>query len=68
MVVDALFGVNEVRNAWIRVVNVGWKKIFNSTDGAYTALVTLAAQAKQTGRPISYREEVDGMVHEIYLW
>jgi hypothetical protein len=66
--VDALFGVDEVRNAWIRVVNVGWKKILNTSDGSFTALQTLAAQAKQTGRPISFREEADGMIHEIYLW
>jgi hypothetical protein len=52
----------------MRVVNIGWKKIFNGGDASFIALTTLAAQARQTGRPINYREEADGMVHEIYLW
>ena len=66
--VDALWAVNEVRNTWMRVVGTGWKKLYNGRDGAFTALAILASQARQTGRPINYREEADGMVYEIYLW
>lgn len=66
--VDALWAVNEVRNAWMRVVGTGWKKLYNGRDGAFTALAILAAQARETGKPINYREEADGMVYEIYLW
>lgn len=66
--VTALWSINEPRNAWIYVANIGWKKLFNGRDGAFNALVTLASQARQTGRPISFREENDGMVYEIYLW
>jgi len=66
--VTALWCINEPRNAWIHVANIGWKKLFNSRDGAFTTLVTLASQAKQTGQPISFREENDGMIYEIYLW
>jgi hypothetical protein len=66
--VGATWSINEVRNAWMYVNNVGWKKIYNGRDGAFTALVTLATQARQTGRQISYRLEADGMVYEIYLW
>ena len=35
---------------------------------AFTTLVTLASQAKQTNRPITCREESDGMIYEIYFW
>ena len=66
--VDALWSINQVRNAYMHVVNIGWVKIFNGSDGAFTALTTLASQARQTGRPVTYRQEADGMVHEIYLW
>jgi hypothetical protein len=66
--VDALWSINQIRNAFMHVVNIGWVKIFNGSDGAFTALTTLASQARQTGRPINYRQEADGMVHEIYLW
>ena len=65
--VDALWSINEVRNAWMRVVGIGWRRLFNGSDGAFTALTTLASQARQTGRPINFREEADGMAHEIYL-
>ncbi len=66
--VTALWSINELRNAWMYVVNVGWKKLYNGRDHAFTALVTLASQARQTGKPITFREEADGMVYEIYLW
>jgi len=65
---DATWSINETRNAFFHVTGGAWKKIFNGTDGAFTALVTLAAQAKQTGHQMAIREEADGMVHEIYLW
>jgi hypothetical protein len=66
--VSALWSINEIRNAWMHVVGLGWRKLFNGRDGAFTALVTLASQARQTGRQIAFREEADGMVYEIYLW
>jgi len=66
--VDALWSINQIRNAFMHVVNIGWVKIFNGSDGAFTALTALASQARQTGRTVTYRQEADGMVHEIYLW
>jgi hypothetical protein len=66
--VTALWSINEIRNAWFYSPNVGWRKLYNGKDGAFTALVTLAAQARQTNRQINFREEADGMVYEIYLW
>lgn len=65
--VTATWSIAQTRNAWILVQGV-WKKIYNGGDGAFTALLTLATQARQTGSPITYREEPDGLVHEIYLW
>lgn len=68
VMVDATWSINETRNAWFHVTGGAWKKLFNGTDGAFMALCTLAAQAKQTGHQMAIREEADGMVHEIYLW
>ncbi len=68
VMVDATWSINETRNAFFHVAGGGWKKVFNGTDGAFTALTTLATQAKQSGHQIAIREEADGMVHEIYLW
>lgn len=66
--VDALWAINEARNAFFHTGAGAWVKVFNGSDSAFTNLVTLASQAKQTGHPISYRLEADGMAHEIYLW
>jgi hypothetical protein len=66
--ISALWSIDEVRNAWAFVVGIGWKKLYNGRDGAFAALATLAAQARQTGRNVSLREEADGMIYEIYLW
>ena len=68
VLVDGTWTINEHRNAYLHVAGGGWKKIFNGTDAAFAALVTLVAQAKQTHHPLSLREEADGMVHEVYLW
>lgn len=68
VVVDAMWAANETRNVFFHTTANVWKKIFNGTDSAFTNLVALAAQARQTGHQISFREEADGMVHEIYLW
>jgi hypothetical protein len=66
--ISALWSIDEVRNAWAYVVGVGWKKLYNGRDGAFSALAELAAQARQTGATTSLREEADGMIYEIYLW
>jgi hypothetical protein len=66
--IDALWSIDETRNAFMHVVGLGWRKIFNGRDGAFQALVLLASQARQTGRPCNLREEADGMIYEIYLW
>jgi hypothetical protein len=66
--IDATWSINETRNAFVHVAGGAWKKIFNGTDGAFMTLLTLATQAKQTGRQIVMREEADGLIHEIYLW
>lgn len=66
--VNAMWSADEIRNVWMSVVGVGWRKLYNGADGAFTALTILASQARQTGKAINYRDEADGMVHEIYLW
>jgi hypothetical protein len=66
--IDAGWAINETRNAFFRVAGGAWKKVYNGSDGAFLSLQTLVNQARQTARPVSFREEADGLVHEIYLW
>lgn len=66
--INALWTINQPRNAWANVVGTGWRRIYAGSDGAFQALCTLASQARQTNRPCNVRVEADGMIHEIYLW
>ena len=66
--IDALWSIDETRNAWVRVAGLGWRRIYNGKDGAFQALTTIASQARQTNRTVNLREEADGMIYEIYLW
>jgi hypothetical protein len=66
--VTAVWCKSEERNSWVAIAGVGWKKLADYSDSANVALSILAAQALQTSRNIDYREESDGMIHEIYLW
>jgi len=66
--VGALWGINQVRNSWVFVTGVGWRKLVNNSDSAIVALTMLSAHAKQLNSRVDYREEADGMVYEIYAW
>jgi hypothetical protein len=66
--VNALWSINQNRNAWLSVANVGWRKLANNSDTAVVALTMLAAHARETQSSYSYREEADGMIHECYIW
>jgi hypothetical protein len=66
--IDALWSIDQTRNAFVLVRGLGWRKIYNGRDGSFVALCALASQARQTNRPVTFREEADGMVYEIYVW
>lgn len=66
--INALWTINENRNSWVGVAGVGWVKLANNSDSAIVALTMLGADAKLTQGSTSYRQESDGMMHEIYVW
>jgi hypothetical protein len=66
--VNALWTSNENRNSWISVAGVGWVKLANNSDSAVVALTMLGANARLTQGNVSYRQEADGMLHEMYVW
>jgi hypothetical protein len=68
MKINALWTINQNRNAWVFVNNVGWKKLANNSDTAVVALNILSASARLTQTQVNYRDEADGMIHEIYVW
>ena len=66
--VGALFSISENRNSWVMIQDIGWRKLANNSDSAIVALNLFAAHAKQTQCRFDYREEADGMIHEVYIW
>jgi hypothetical protein len=66
--INALWAINENRNSWIGVAGVGWVKLANNSDSAIVAFTTLGANARLTQGSVNYRQEADGMIHEIYVW
>ena len=66
--VNGLWAINENRNSWVSVAGVGWVKLANNSDSAIVALTMLGANAKVTQGSVSYRQESDNMIHEMYVW
>jgi hypothetical protein len=66
--VNALWSINQDRNAWMSVAGVGWAKLSNASETGIMSLNVLASHAKQLQTQINYRQESDNMVHEIYAW
>ncbi|WP_052959033.1 hypothetical protein [Methanoculleus sediminis] len=66
--VVSLWSLSQNRNAWAGIEGVGWKKLSNKSDSITVAFTMLAAHAREKGSLVSYREESDGMIHELYVW
>ncbi len=66
--ISALWTIAEDRNAWVGVTGIGWRKLSNASETATTALAMLSAHARDRDRQVNYREEADGMIHEMYVW
>ena len=66
--VSAMWANASTRNAYMHVDGLGWRRLHSGNDSAWSALVALASQARQTSCRIDYREEADGLIHEITLW
>ena len=65
--INALWSINQNRNSWIWITDIGWKKLANNSDSAIVALTILGSHALQTGHVVNVREEA-GLVKEIYAW
>lgn len=66
--ITALWSINQDKNSWVGVSGVGWKRLANNSGSAIVALTMLSAHARQKGSIVNYRDESDGMIHEMYVW
>jgi len=60
--------INQDRNSWIGVAGIGWQKLSTASDSGCVALTMLSSNALISKASVSYRQEADGMVHEIYVF
>jgi len=66
--IDALYATYGARFSWMHVAGSVWRRFSPASDSGVAALALLAAHARDRGRPVSYREEADQLVHEMYVW
>jgi hypothetical protein len=66
--ITGLWSINQNRNSWTFVDGLGWRKLANNSDSAIVALSVLAAHAREKNSTVNYRDEADGMIHEMYVW
>lgn len=65
--ITALWSIDQNRNSWIHIADVGWKQLADNSDSAVVALTTLGAQAKQTDATVNVYED-GGKITQIYMW
>ena len=66
--INGLWSINQNRNSYVSVSGIGWRKLVNNSDSAIVALTMLSAHAREKNSPVNYREESNGMIHEMYVW
>lgn len=66
--INGLWSINQNRNSWVHIDGVGWRKLANTSDTAIVALTMLGAHAREKASVVNYRDESDGMIHEMYIW
>jgi hypothetical protein len=66
--INALWSINESRNVWVGVTNIGWKKLADNSDSAIMSLTILAAHARLAQTRYDYFEGDDGKIAQCYIW
>jgi C1A family cysteine protease len=64
--VTGLWSINEVRNAWVLLHGVGWKKIWNQDDVIFYMMLTQLTSAKGSGSNVHVYLN-NGMISQIYV-
>jgi C1A family cysteine protease len=65
--VVGLWTIDQDRNAWVYLGNLGWKKISPDNDNIFFDMLVQLAAAKATGRPVNlYLQQ--GVITQIYVF
>jgi hypothetical protein len=66
--VIGLWSINQDRNAWVYLDNVGWRKLSGASESGLVSMNMLAAHAYQLGSSSSLYEGDDGSINQLYVW
>lgn len=67
--ITGLWSINEDKNSWVYVTNVGWVKLANNSESAIIALTILSAHAKQMASTVNYNtDDGTGQLTQMYVW
>lgn len=61
-----LWTINQDRNAWVYVQNLGWRKISSDNDNIFIDMLTQLTAAKASGRRVDLYQE-SGVIKQIYV-
>lgn len=64
--VNALWTVNQERNAWVHIQGYGWRRVSSDSDTIVFDMLTQLVAAKTAGRPVNVRQ-ARNLVKEVYV-
>jgi|SRR5215213_7126018 len=65
--INGLWSMNQNRNVYVAIADIGWKKLTDNSDSAIMAMTIILSHAFQTSRKANLREE-EGQIRELYVW
>lgn len=65
--ITALWSINQNRNSWAYVQDVGWRRLADNSDSAVVALTMLSSHAQHTGVNANVLEDA-GKITQLYVW
>ena len=66
--ITALWSINQNRNSWVHIDGVGWRRLANNSTAPSWQCRSSEPTLGEKATTVNYRDEADGMIHEIYVW
>lgn len=61
-----LWAIDETRNAWVYVQDLGWRKLSNENDVIFYNMLSDSCAAKSSGRPVNVLQDAS-IIKQIYV-
>ena len=64
--VIGLWAINQDRNAWVYIENLGWRRISPDNDVIFYNMLAQLISAKAANRPVNFQEE-NNVIKQVYV-